>query len=58
MVESEAQDGAEIEVTQEMREAGAFVLIELSGVVSSEFLAEKVYTAMVHVATTGLPRQL
>ena len=33
-------------VTQQMREAGAKVLQELSGVISSEGLAERVYIAM------------
>ena len=35
-----------IEVTKKMREAGAEVLGRLSGVVSSEYLAEAVYIAM------------
>jgi hypothetical protein len=32
-----------------MREAGASVIEELSGVISSEYLADRVYTAMASV---------
>jgi hypothetical protein len=38
----------ELVVTPSMRRAGASVLGELSGVVSSEYLAEAIYTAMAH----------
>ena len=38
----------EIEITPEMRLAGAAVIQELSGVVDSEFLAGRVYTAMAY----------
>ena len=40
----------EIEISPEMRQAGASVIAELHGVVSSEFLAQEVYIAMVRIA--------
>ena len=38
-------------VTSEMRQAGASVLTELSGVLPSEDLAERIYSAIVHKYT-------
>lgn len=46
---SAARKTLEKGVTSEMREAGASVLLELSGVVDSWVLAERVYAAMKNV---------
>ena len=42
----------EIEITPEMRQAGAEVIESLGGTVSSEFLAAAVYSAMADLATS------
>ena len=45
----------EIEITPEMRRAGASVIQDLSGVVCSETLASRVYTAMAALVDAELP---
>jgi hypothetical protein len=40
------QTGAQIDITEEMRNVGADLIEELSGVVPPSYLAERVYIAM------------